>query len=202
MPLVISSGGYGLYLQSSYYSIFRCGSDNPELLQIEADVRLERQSLDWRLFAGKPADMLSQYTNVTGKPKLPPKWAFGPWMSSNIWDSEREVDAQLASTVRHGIPSTVMVLEQWSDESTFYIFNDAGYEVKDGAERFVHDDFTFPSWGRWPDPRAMVRRIHEHAIKVLLWQAPVMKYMDGIAHAQRDEDERYMLKTSDTPTFA
>lgn len=202
VPLVISSAGYGLYVQSSYYSIFRCGSDDTELLQIEAEVRLERHSLDWHLFAGKLAAVLDLYTNVTGKPKLPPKWAFGPWMSSNNWDSEREVDFQLSSTVRHGIPSTVMVLEQWSDESTFYIFNDAGYEVKSGAERFVYDDFTFPIWGRWPDPRAMVRRIHDHGIKVLLWQAPVMKYMDGIAHAQRDEDERFMLESGFGPVNA
>ncbi|MFD0670716.1 TIM-barrel domain-containing protein [Cohnella sp. GCM10027633] len=202
VPFLISSAGYGLYLQSSYYSIFRCGSADPDRLQIEADVRLERQPLDWRLFSGKPADVLRQYTDVAGKPKLPPKWAFGPWMSSNNWDSEREVDEQLSSTVRHRIPSTVMVLEQWSDESTFYIFNDANYETKAGEDRFVYDDFSFPSWGRWPDPRAMVRRIHDLGIKVLLWQAPVMKFMDGIAHAQRDEDERYMVTSGFGPLNA
>ncbi len=202
VPLLISSAGYGLFLQSPYYSVFDCGSTEAGMLQIEADVRLERRSLDWYLFAGKPAEVLNQYTNATGKPKLPPKWAFGPWMSSNNWDSEREVDAQLSSTVQHGIPSTVMVLEQWSDESTFYIFNDAGYVVKSGAERFVYDDFTFPSWGRWPNPRAMVRRIHDLGIKVLLWQAPVMKFMDGIAHAQHDEDERYMIERGYGPANA
>jgi len=194
VPVVYSSGGYGLYLKSALYSVFRFGTVREDLLQIEADVGRERQAVDYWLFAGKPLELVGAFAELMGKPKLPPKWAFGPWMSSNNWDSEREVDEQLARTAEHAIPSTVMVLEQWSDESSFYIFNDAGYETKSGSERFVYDDFSFPAWGRWPDPRKMVERIHGQGIRVLLWQAPVMKFMDGIAHVQRDEDERYMVE--------
>ncbi len=194
VPVVYSSGGYGLYLQSSLYSVFRFGTVREDLMQIEANVGPERQTVDYWLFAGKPLELVGTFAELTGKPKLPPKWAFGPWMSSNNWDSEREVDEQLARTAEHAIPSTVMVLEQWSDESSFYIFNDAGYETKSGSERFAYDDFSFPAWGRWPDPRKLVERIHGHGIRVLLWQAPVMKFMDGIAHVQRDEDERYMVE--------
>ncbi|MFB9280221.1 TIM-barrel domain-containing protein [Cohnella cellulosilytica] len=193
VPVVYSSGGYGFYLQSSLYSVFRFGTVRSDLMQIEADVARDRQALDYWLFAGRPLELVGTFARLTGKPKLPPKWAFGPWMSSNNWDSEREVDEQLARTAEHAIPSTVLVLEQWSDESSFYIFNDAGYETKPGSERFAYDDFSFPAWGRWPDPRGMVERIHGQGIRVLLWQAPVMKFMDGIAHAQRDEDERYMI---------
>jgi len=194
VPVVYSSGGYGFYLQSSLYSVFRFGTVRADLMQIEADVGRERQAVDYWLFAGKPLELVGTFAALTGKPKLPPKWAFGPWMSSNNWDSEREVDEQLARTAEHAIPSTVMVLEQWSDESSFYIFNDAGYETKSGSERFAYDDFSFPAWGRWPDPRKLVERIHGQGIHVLLWQAPVMKFMDGIAHVQRDEDERYMVE--------
>jgi len=192
-PFAFSANGYGLFLDSPLYSVFRFGTVRADVLQIEADVHQEKQTLQWYHYSGKPLDMIEQHTLRTGKPKLPPKWAFGPWMSSNNWDSEREVDKQLAQSAVHRIPSTVMVLEQWSDESTFYIFNDASYEEKQGGDRFAYDDFQFPGWGRWPDPKALVRRIHDQGLKVLFWQAPVMKYMDGIAHAQRDEDERYML---------
>jgi len=194
VPVVYSSAGYGLYLQSSRYSVFRFGSSASDLMQIEADVGSEEPSLAYWLFGGRPLELVGTFAELAGKPKLPPKWAFGPWMSSNNWDSEKEVDEQLDRAARHAVPSTVMVLEQWSDESSFYIFNDAGYEGRSGGERFTYDDFTFPEWGRWPDPRGMVERIHGRGIRVLLWQAPVMKFMDGIAHAQRDEDERYMIE--------
>ncbi|MHA6481106.1 glycoside hydrolase family 31 protein [Paenibacillus sp. strain BS8-2] len=192
-PLVLSSEGYGLFLESTLYSVFRCGSQQPELMQIEASVRPDAPAMTLHMFHGGLLKQIEQYTDLTGKPKLPPKWAFGPWMSSNNWDSEKETDWQLEQNRRYEIPATVMVLEQWSDESTFYIFNDAQYEEKDGDERFRYNDFTFPEWGRWPNPKKLVERIHEQGIKLLLWQAPVMKYMDGIAHAQRDEDERAMI---------
>jgi alpha-glucosidase (family GH31 glycosyl hydrolase) len=193
VPFLVSSAGYGFFLDSARYSVFRIATVRPDLLQIEADMPAEEQAIEWRLFRGKPLEVIEQFTRVTGKPKLPPKWAFGPWMSSNNWDSEREVVRQLERTIRHRIPATVMVLEQWSDEATFYIFNDAMNEVKPGGERFTYGEFTFPAWGRWPDPKGLVARIHDAGIRVLLWQAPVMKYMDGIRHPQMDEDERFMI---------
>jgi len=194
VPVVYSSAGYGLYLGGSLYSVFRFGSTASDLMQIEADIASDRQSAAFWLFGGGPLELVGTFAELAGKPKLPPKWAFGPWMSSNNWDSEREVNEQLERTARHAIPSTVMVLEQWSDESSFYVFNDAGYEERSGGDRFTYDDFMFPEWGRWPDPRGMVERIHGQGIRLLLWQAPVMKFMDGVAHAQRDEDERYMVE--------
>ncbi|QGQ97156.1 hypothetical protein EHS13_20825 [Paenibacillus psychroresistens] len=194
VPFVLSTNGYGLFLQSSLYSVFKFGTVQTDLLQIEADIHDKQQSLSWFLFTGEPKELVAKFTSISGKPKLPPKWAFGPWMSSNNWDSEKEVDWQLAQTKKHGIPATVMVIEQWSDESTFYIFNDAQYVGKPGEERFSYDDFTFPEWGRWPNPKKLVERIHDQGIKLLMWQAPVMKFMDGIAHLQRDEDEKVMIE--------
>lgn len=192
VPFMMSSNGYGLFLDSSLYSMFRFGTVQKDLLQIEADIDSKKQSLKWSLLDGDPGDLVKQFIAIAGKPTLPPKWAFGPWMSSNNWDSQKEVDWQLEQTNKYRIPSTVMVLEQWSDESTFYIFNDAAYQWKSGEKRFTYDEFTFPEWGRWPNPKKMVKEIHDNGIKVLFWQAPVMKYMDGVAHKQRDEDERYM----------
>lgn len=196
VPFVLSTAGYGLFLQSSLYSVFRFGTVRPDLLQLEADISAAEQVLTWHLFSGRPLDIIRQFTEWTGKPKLPPKWAFGPWMSSNNWDSQQEVGRQLELAERYEIPSTVMVLEQWSDEATFYIFNDAQYDGKPGEERFRYDDFTFPEWGRWPNPKQMVQQIHDNGMKILLWQAPVMKFMEGLSHPQRDRDEKIMIERS------
>src|SRR3712207_8080225 len=38
---------------------------------------------DYYVIAGPtPAEVLDRYTGLTGRPALPPKWAFGSWMSS------------------------------------------------------------------------------------------------------------------------
>lgn len=194
VPLAISSKGYGLYLHTGTYSEFRFGSRLGDRFEAEAELVPDRPRLELYVFPGKPAEVLEAYTDVTGKPLLPPKWAFGPWMSSNNWDSQAVVMEQVERTVRHRIPATVLVLEQWSDEATFYIFNDSQYEPKSGFDVHRYEDFRFPEWGRWPDPKGMVEAIHAHGIRVLLWQIPVIKFMEGIPHAQRDEDERTALE--------
>ncbi len=196
VPFAISSNGYAIYADTSMYSVFRFGTRAGDLLEIEVDLLASNQQLDLFIFTGTPKETITCFAQVTGKPVLPPKWVFGPWMSSHNWDCEQETLRQAALTQQYRIPATVMVLEQWSDEATFYIFNDAQYETKDGAGCFEYKDFKFPEWGRWKDPRGMVSKLHEQGLKVFLWQAPVQKDMDGIAHAQRDEDERVMLEKS------
>ena len=39
----------------------------------------------------KLTDVLSRYTGLTGRPPLPPPWAFGPWISSDAWRNGGEV---------------------------------------------------------------------------------------------------------------
>lgn len=194
VPFVLSTANYGMFLATEMYSLFRCGSRLSDLLEIEVDLDSESPQAELLLMPGKPLEVLKKLSSVTGKPTLPPKWSFGPWMSSNNWDSQHEVEKQVALTNQYQIPSTVIVLEQWSDEATFYIFNDAQYAVKSGLEALNYDDFTFPEWGRWPNPKQMVKQLHENGLKVLLWQIPIQKYMYGIPHAQRDADEQAMLE--------
>ncbi|UKS30348.1 hypothetical protein LOZ80_15985 [Paenibacillus sp. HWE-109] len=194
VPFAISSGGYALFVDTPLYSTFRFHTRLSDLVEVEVDVSSATQQVVAYLFADEPLAMVGQFTQLSGRPMLPPKWSFGPWMSSNNWDSQAEVLKQAELTARYQIPSTVLVIEQWSDEATFYIFNDAQYEVKDGSEPFRYDDFEFPEWGRWPSPKTMVDELHNQGLKVLLWQIPIHKHMYGVAHAQRDQDEITLLK--------
>ncbi|WP_313998179.1 TIM-barrel domain-containing protein [uncultured Paenibacillus sp.] len=194
VPFAVSSGKYAVFLDTPLYSKFRFHTRLSDLVEIEADLHTVSQQLTAYLFAGEPLSMIGQFAGIAGRPALPPKWAFGPWMSSNNWDSQAEVMKQVELTNRHRIPATVLVLEQWSDEATFYIFNDAQYEVKDGSEPFRYADFRFPEWGRWPNPKRMMDDLHADGLKVLLWQIPIHKFMYGVVHEQRDRDERTFLE--------
>ena len=144
MPYFLSSGGYGVWLDTDRYTEFDMCSGGRTYWQAE----VQTEALSWYCFAGTPKEMISQFTAVSGRPAMLPEWAFGPWMSSNNWDSEAEVRKQVELTKKYDIPSTVLVIEAWSDEATYYIFNDAVYKENSGEKGFSYDEFDFPEWGR------------------------------------------------------
>lgn len=190
MPYFLSSRGYGIWMATDSYAEFdMCASeDGCWTAEVWA------QELTWYCFNGTPKEMIGQFTSAAGKPVMMPKWAFGPWMSSNNWDSEEEVRKQVALSKKYDIPSTVLVIEAWSDEATYYIFNDAMYQENNGKDGFAYEDFRFPEWGKWPDPKGMVEYLHENGLKCILWQIPIVKYINSLHHLQKDRDERYALE--------
>ena len=189
VPFFVSSRGYGVYLATSRRTYFDLAASESD----RAWFAVEGPSLDFYLFVGQPKEILSAFTDLVGKPLLPPKWAFGLWMSGNEWNSQAVVLKQIALTERHRIPATVMVVEAWSDESTFYIFNDAHYSPKPGTESFGLTDFDFPPAGRWPDPKGLADELHQRGLKLILWQIPVLKTLDA-PHAQQDQDVAHALE--------
>jgi alpha-glucosidase (family GH31 glycosyl hydrolase) len=84
------------------------------------------------------------------------------------------------------------VLEAWSDERTFYIWNGAKYTPKPGSDAFCYTDFHFPADGMWPDPKGMVEKLHKKGLHILLWQIPVLKENQE-AHIQLANDRKFML---------
>ena len=97
--------------------------------------------------------------------------------------------AEVQRSLDEGIPAGVVVIEAWSDESTFVAFRDARYAVHpDGAPHRLAD-FTFPADGAWPDPKGLVDWLHAHGVKVLLWQIPLVKARQPAAsQARADRD--------------
>lgn len=147
-------------------------SIKPELvIQLDSD-----DECDIIVLSGQPNEMISDFMSLTGKALLPPKWAFGPWMSAHRWNTEDLVDQQLGIIKELNFPFTVMVLEQWSDEATFYVFNGATYQPSNEAKKYT--DFNFDKLGPWKDPKAMIDRIHQQGLKLLLWQIPVIKKLE------------------------
>ncbi len=189
MPFFISSAGYGVNIDSEAYSIFDLGSQ----VENTYSLRLESNQLRLQIMPGTYQEVIQQHARISGYPEMLPKWALGPWMSSNNWDSDKEVRYQVQQTLKHEIPATVLVIEAWSDESTFYIFNDAKYAERDEGI-FQYDDFEFPEWGRWPDPKGLISYLHKNNLKCILWQIPIIKQITSLHHLQKENDEAYFLK--------
>jgi alpha-glucosidase (family GH31 glycosyl hydrolase) len=190
IPFLLSSAGFGLFVDSTRWMQFDLAASSPDVWTLEADVGPDGR-LPLHVFTGNdPLDIIAAYTRHTGPAALPPDWAFGLWMSSNEWNSQARVEREVRASLEHGIQPAVVVIEAWSDETTFYIWNDAQYAAKPGAEAFLLGDFSFPPEGKWPDPKGMVDWLHGLGIRVLLWQIPVLK-VQGAPHAQHAADHAH-----------
>ena len=201
IPFFLSSAGYGLLVEGTAGVDFDLGRTVPDrwrcVAQVPASGRLAIQS-----FGGPPDEIVRALTAATGRPDPLPLWAYGLWISSNEWNTQARTEREVAETIRHGIPATVLVLEAWSDETTFYIWNGAQYDPSPGHEALGLSDFTFPPDGPWPDPAGMTARLREQGVRVMLWQIPALKAAEE-PHAQHDADvahalgQRYVLRNED-----
>ena len=165
-PFFWTNTGFGLYAATDERTSFRFGEKEIRA-ELPANCRLI-------LFAGSPGEIIRDYMALFGPAKVPPKWAFGPWISANHWDSQEKVERAAAQAEEYGFPVCALVAEAWSDEATFYIFRGARYTPRPDGGAFRLEDFDF-SDSPWPDPAGMVRRLHEKGIHFLLWQIPVYK---------------------------
>ena len=189
IPFLLSSSGYGLWVDSTRWMQFDLASSNESEWILEADIGDDGLSLHW-FTGGDPFEIIGQFARETGPVVLPPEWAFGLWMSGNEWNSQQRVMKEVQTSLEHDIQPAVIVIEAWSDETTFYIWNDAEYTPVSGDESLSYDDFTFPENGKWSDPKGMIDWLHEQGVKVLLWQVPVFKDAPE-PHPQHDADRAY-----------
>lgn len=186
----LRGAGFGLHVHSARWMQFDLAASQPDRWVLEADLGPD-ECLPCTLYHGTtPYDIVGQFARATGPVALPPRWAFGLWMSSNEWNSQARVLHEVEQSLAHGIQPSVLVIEAWSDETTFYIWNDAEYIPRSGEHMPRYTDFTFPAEGRWPDPKGMADHLHNHGIRLLLWQIPVLKAAPE-PHAQHDADRAY-----------
>lgn len=201
VPYYFVPDKYGIFIDSTYYTRFDLCAQSDASCVIEARLGgTEDFALPLHFFTGNNAQIAASYAETAGHAVLPPVWAFSPWISANEWNRQTEILEQLDETLAEEIPTGVIVIEAWSDEQTFYTFNDSEFETVAGEAALRYEDFTFT--GRWPDPKGMVQQLHENGIRCILWQIPVLKYdVQMTAQSMRDQiyaaEQGYVLQTED-----
>ena len=171
----VIGGNYGFYIDASTPTFFDVGKSTPNILNIEVEVTPQISNLNIEFFHGNPSDVLRQYLKMVGIPDAPPDWIYDFWISSNEWNTQERVIREVAECLESGIHPGVVVLEAWSDESTFTVFRDALYQPTDGEIGLNAADISYPQDGAWPDPTSMIKYLHERDIKIILWQIPILK---------------------------
>jgi alpha-glucosidase (family GH31 glycosyl hydrolase) len=109
MPWLLSTGGYGVLVDSPQTSLFRLGTDSPGAWSVE----VESTALRLRVFGGpSPADALRRMTARLGRQPPPTApFVFGPWYQPRDDEQailarlrERDVPLSVAQTYTHYLP--------------------------------------------------------------------------------------------------
>ncbi|CAN5409695.1 hypothetical protein BH09ACT4_BH09ACT4_07440 [soil metagenome] len=171
---VVGGTGWGFHVRSSRRVWFDVGASNDDRLWIEAETGPDGK-LEIAFWDGSPREGLVGFLADAGRAEELPDWVFRLWASGNEWNTQAEIMRQVDAHRDHGVPVGSVVIEAWSDESTFTSWRDARSTVRDGAEASRLADYEFSPDGAWPDPKAMTDELHRRGIKLHLWQIPLIK---------------------------
>lgn len=111
-PLYMSVPVYACLQPPGSYLLFH---ENPHRGEIsftdQVFVRFERGALRSYLFAGSPDHSLDRYTQLTGRPPMPPRWSLGYHQSRWGYRSENQIRDLAAQFKHHDLPISAIHLD-------------------------------------------------------------------------------------------
>ncbi len=107
IPFFLSSRRYGILVNSPKRIIFHMG----DLSTKEYSFENPDSSIEYFIFTNSdPLEIISQYTSITGRSRLVPKWSLEPWLSrrqmtgwNNPANAEKDVDMMIKDGFRLGV---------------------------------------------------------------------------------------------------
>ena len=149
IPFYISSKGYGVFVDNPGDVQFELGSEKVERVSFS----VEGQKLEYYLINGStPKHTIELYTDLTGKPALPPAWSFGLWLTTSFTTS---YDEETVTSFIQGMEDRNIPLHTFH----FDCFWMKAYEWCS----FEWDSETFP------DPVGMLQRYKDRGLHICVW---------------------------------
>jgi alpha-glucosidase len=151
--------GYGLFFDNSYKTRFDMGYS----LESSVVMTAEGGEIDYYFFLGPSLkDVLSRYTELTGRMPLPPLWALGHQQSRWSYYPESNVEQVVARYREAGLPLDALHLD---------------IDYMDGYRVFTWDE------NRFPDPAGLVSRLKAQGVRVVTILDPGVKHEPGAGYA-------------------
>ena len=149
IPFYTSSKSYGVFVNSSDKVSFEVNSDTVSKVTFTQP----GEELEYFIIGGENLeDVLKHYTDLTGKPSLPPAYTFGLWLSTSFTTSY--------------------------DEKTVTSFIDGMKDRKIPLQVFHFDCFWMKEyewcnfeWDKdmFPDPEGLLKRLHDRGLEICVW---------------------------------
>lgn len=136
VPLIHSTEKYSLFLNSTYCIRADFSKNEEYILTAEGPI------CDFYLWTGLPQDNIQSYTSLTGKPFIPPKWAFDYWAGGGAVDWEM-----------NGLSIIPEIVKGWITE----------YEEMGAVPSALYGE------GRPSKNPDIYKYLNEHNVRMLMW---------------------------------
>ncbi|MFA6950197.1 MAG: TIM-barrel domain-containing protein [Lentimicrobiaceae bacterium] len=153
LPMILSSNRYAILF------------DNAGLGYLDLDSK-KNNTVAYETFSGTPdyhviagdnwSDVINQYTLLTGRQPLPPRWAFGNFSSRFGYHSQKETENTVNKFFDDDIPLDAVIID-------IYWF---GKEIQGSMGNFEWYTDSFPS------PQKMMERFAKKGVKTVLVSEP------------------------------
>ena len=175
VPFYITDRNLGVFVDHSENVSFEVGSENVSKVQFS----VEGEVLDYYMIAGESMkDVLRLYTDLTGKAPELPEWSYGLWLSTSF---TTDYDEATVLSFVDGMKERGIDLK---------VFHFDCFWMKDCHWcNFLWDERMFP------DPKALIDKLHDRGLKVCVWINPYIAQMSELF----DEGAKngYFLKRKD-----
>lgn len=175
IPFYVTSKHYGVFADHSDNVSFEVASEKVEAVGFSVQGEEIRYNI---IYGDNIKDVLVHYTDMTGKPALPPAWSFGLWLSTSFTTDydEKTVSSFIDGMEERGIPLDVFHFDCfWMKE-------------------FHWCDFEWNS-RIFPDVEGMLKRYKEKGLKVCVWINPYIA--QGTKVFREGLENGYLLKRAD-----
>lgn len=175
IPFYVTNKGYGILVDNEGDVAYEIASEKVERIQFS----VEGERLDYYVISGKtPMGTVEKYTDLTGKPALPPAWSFGLWLTTSF-------------TTNYDEATTSSFIQGMADrEIPLHVFHFDCYWM-DAYEwcNFEWDPATFP------DPKGMLKRYHDRGLHICVWINPYIGQKSCLF--KEGKEQGYLVKKTD-----
>jgi len=179
IPFYVSNKGYGVLVNHPENVSFEVATE----MVTRTEFSVEGGYLDYYLFNGPTMkEVLTRYTDLTGKPSLPAPWTFGLWLSTSFTTNYDE------KTVMSFVDG---MLDRGIALRTFHF--DCFWMKEFHWSNFLWDERVFP------DPEGMLKRIKEKGLNICVW---INSYIgQESAMFKEGVENGYFIKRANGDTF-
>lgn len=166
-PFYQSSRGYGLAVAGTTFGVFDLAKSDPRTIafRFETGTTPESRRLVFSLFVGPDyATILDEYTRLTGRPFVPPDWAFLHWR----WRDELDTGptAPLDGVdVNAEVADDVLMYERFQIPPGVYLFDRPVLAGNFGFARWAWDEDRLPHVGE------MLASLRRRGYRLAIWSS-------------------------------
>ena len=175
IPFYITNKGYGVLVDNEGDVAYEIASEKVERIQFS----VEGERLDYYFISEQsPMGTVEKYTELTGKPALPPAWSFGLWLTTSF---TTDYDEETTSGFIQGMADRDIPL---------HVFHFDCYWM----EAFKWCNFKWDP-NVTTDPKSMLQRYHDRGLKICVWINPYIAQRSCLF--EEGSKKGYLVKRTD-----